>query len=86
LPRISEFYGIVVSMFYNDHEPPHFHVAYAEYGATIGIATGELLKGALPGRALNLVLEWVALHQDELQDNWQRARNHEELRRIPPLE
>jgi hypothetical protein len=28
VPRIAEFYGIVIGMLYNDHEPPHFHVTY----------------------------------------------------------
>ena len=85
MPRISEFYGIVIAMFYNDHEPPHFHAFYAEHRAVIEIASAEVLQGALPRRALNLVSEWAALHAEELQENWRRARDHAALQQIEPL-
>lgn len=72
-------------MFYNDHEPPHFHAIYAEHHAVIEIASAEVLQGALPRRALNLVFEWAEQHTAELQDNWRRARDHAALHQIEPL-
>jgi hypothetical protein len=86
LPRIAEFYGIVIGRFYNDHEPPHFHAAYGEHRAVMRIETQEVLRGALPNRALNLTREWATLHQEELMPNWQRARDHAPLNQIQPLD
>jgi hypothetical protein len=58
MPRISAFYGIVVTMYSSDHAPPHFHARYGEYEAQIIIDTGDPLAGQLPIRALRLIREW----------------------------
>lgn len=68
MPEISSFYGIVISMFFSDHNPPHFHVKYQGYEATIDISTGTI-KGALPPRVVGMVYEWLEQHRDELLDN-----------------
>jgi len=86
VPEISRFFGIVIAINYNDHQPPHFHARYGEYKALIAIPTLTLLRGRLPARALGLTIEWASRHQDELMDNWERARHHEPLIRIEPLE
>lgn len=57
MPRISAFYGIVITMYSNDHAPPHFHARYGEFEAKIAIGSGDLIAGQLPGRALRLVRE-----------------------------
>jgi hypothetical protein len=85
VPRISAFYGIVITMYWRDHPPPHFHATYAGQVAEIQIESLEVLDGWLPPRALRLVIEWAGLHQDELLDNWNRARAHERLSAIDPL-
>lgn len=85
VPRISAFYGIVITMYYRDHEPPHFHALYGEHQAHVVIATLELLVGELPPRALRLVREWAELHRAELEANWAKARARESLDTIPPL-
>lgn len=85
MPRISAFYGIVITMKYRDHPPPHFHAAHAEHQATIDTASLRVIEGALPTRALRLVRKWARLHQAELQANWERARTHEPLTMIEPL-
>ena len=85
MPRISEFFGIVIAMYYNDHAPPHFHAIYGEYEAKIAIDTFKTLDGKLPRRALALVLEWAALHRRELSTNWDRARRGITLKHIKPL-
>ena len=85
MPRISEFYGIVVSMFFDDHPPPHFHARYGEYLAKISIADGDVIAGDLPIRALRLMQEWVGQHKAELLANWNKAERREPLDRIDPL-
>jgi Domain of unknown function (DUF4160) len=85
VPRISEFYGIVIEMYFADHPPPHFHARYGGDEATIVIATGDVLAGSLPGRALRLVREWLDAHRGELEANWDRARRHEQPAPIAPL-
>ena len=85
MPRISAFYGIVVSMYWRDHPPPHFHAAYGGQVAEIAIDTLEVIDGRLPPRALRLLTEWAGLHQDELRENWTRARAHDRLVAVDPL-
>jgi hypothetical protein len=86
VPEISRFFGIVVSMNYNDHPPPHFHVRYAEQKAIVAIQSPTLLEGELSPRALGLVMEWAAMHRQELLDDWHLARQQQPLNRIAPLE
>jgi hypothetical protein len=83
---VSEFFVIVVAMYFNDHKPAHFHARYGEHEALVVIDTLELYEGSLPRRALALVLEWAALHRHELRSNWDKARRGEPLDRIEPLE
>jgi hypothetical protein len=85
LPRLSEFYGIVIEMFFADHPPPHFHARYAGKEALIRIDDGSALAGRLPRRALAFVREWLELHRDEVLANWTRAQAREPLERIEPL-
>jgi hypothetical protein len=57
VPTISSFYGIVIRMYFSDHAPPHFHSVYAGEEAVVAIATGDVLRGGLPERAMRLVRE-----------------------------
>jgi Domain of unknown function (DUF4160) len=86
MPTISEFFGILILMFYNDHAPPHFHARYGEYEALIQIAPLGVLKGKLPPRALSLVMEWAQIHEGQLLEDWNYAANNKKLQKIPPLE
>jgi hypothetical protein len=86
MPEISRFLGIVIAMFYNDHEPPHFHVRYGDRRAIVALDTLVLLEGSLPPRVLGLVMEWAALHKMELTENWNRARRQIPLNAVEPLE
>lgn len=85
MPEISTFYGIIITMFIQEHNPPHFHVRYNEYRALIDIQTGEL-TGNLPRRVIALVYEWLDEHKDELMENWNRIGRGEELKKIKPLD
>jgi Domain of unknown function (DUF4160) len=73
-------------MFYNDHEPPHFHAIYGEYRASVRIEPIQIIEGELPGRAQRLVFEWAEIHRDDLNENWRRAREHARLEPIAPLD
>jgi len=86
VPEISRFFGIIVAMFYDDHAPPHFHVRYGDQKAIVAIETLGVLRGRLSPRALALVAEWAAQHQEELRADWELARRRAPLRSIPPLE
>ncbi len=86
MPRISEFFGIVIKLFYNDHSPAHFHAEYGEFEAIYMIETMEVLRGELPQRAHAMVLEWTALHRLDLKDDWEMARQGLPLKAIAPLD
>lgn len=86
MPRVSYFYGIIIFMYYDDHSPPHFHAVYDEHRAEVGINPIRILDGSLPRRAQGFVFEWAAMHQTELEENWQRARDRDDLERIAPLD
>ncbi|HHQ43043.1 MAG TPA: DUF4160 domain-containing protein [Chromatiales bacterium] len=86
MPVISRFLGVVIAMYYADHEPPHFHARYGGREALIEIASGAVIAGDLPPRVLGLVQEWRLLHRGELKRNWDRARRREPLVPVPPLE
>ena len=86
MPHISQFFGILIYMYYNDHSPPHFHAEYSGNEALYEIETLRVYAGELPRRVHNLVLEWADLHRQELMEDWQRARNGETLSEIKPLE
>jgi Domain of unknown function (DUF4160) len=86
MPKISEFFGIAVYMYFAEHAPPHFHALYGEHEVLVRIDTLDVLRGGLPRRALALVLEWAALHRGELQADWDRARNRQVLAPIDPLD
>ena len=86
MPEISRFLGIIITMYYNDHPPPHFHAIYGDYEAKIDIGSGGVIAGRLPRRAMSLVWEWCDAHRDELKANWEQAQKREPLSKIEPLE
>jgi len=85
MPELSRFLGIVIGMFFREHGVPHFHAVYGEHEISVEIET-ERIHGDFPPRALKLVLEWNTLHESELLENWQLAKQRQPLKRIAPLE
>jgi hypothetical protein len=85
VPRLSEFYGIVIFMYFADHNPPHFHAVYGEHEALITVANGAVLSGGLPRTAAYLVEQRRTERQAELEANWDLAQVPAELRTIEPL-
>jgi len=82
MPTIAYFYGIAIQMFFDDHNPPHFHARYNRARALIRIADGEIISGELPLTAARLVKEWALARRTELEANWQRGLQHETMERI----
>jgi hypothetical protein len=85
MPEVSRFYGIIVRIFYDDHNPPHFHAEYGEREVLVNINTLAILNGSLPARALGLVTEWASLHRQELRTAWDRASRLQPPGKIEPL-
>lgn len=85
MPVLSRFLGIVIVMYYRDHEPAHFHAKYGDYEVTVTIETG-IVDGQFPRRALRHTLEWYELHVEELRADWRKAKAGEPLLPILPLE
>ena len=86
MPEISRFFGIIITMYYDEHHPSHFHARYGSDKAAIEIASLRITEGRLPPRVLGLVVEWASEHQGELIANWEAARSDKALQKIPPLE
>lgn len=86
MPIISTFFGIVIRMFYREHEPGHFHAEYQGQQATFDFS-GTPLSGSMRSRtARRLIEQWATLHRSELESNWRRMKSGEALERIEPLE
>ena len=86
MPEVSRFFGIIISMNYNEHAPPHFHARYGGDQAIIEIRTLQPLGGRLGPRVMGLVVEWALRHREEIMKNWNLARHNAPLDRIAPLE
>jgi hypothetical protein len=85
MPEVSRFYGIIITINFDDHQPPHFHARYGEHRAAIGF-DGSVLAGRLPARAILMVRLWTGQHRDELVADWERAKTLQPLVPIAPLD
>jgi hypothetical protein len=86
MPTIATFFGIIIQMYYDDHNPPHLHAEYQDSKAIFDF-DGNVIKGKLSSKtATKLVREWIDLHTEELEDSWELALNGQELKKIAPLE
>lgn len=85
MPEVSRFYGIIIQIYFGDHPPPHFHALYGEFTAVIDIDRLAVLEGHIPPRALGLVIEWAAIHQDELIAGFALAQKMQRPPKIAPL-
>jgi hypothetical protein len=81
MPEISRFLGIIIFMYFDEHNPPHFHVKYNEYNAVMEIQSLNILAGYLPGKVRGLVEEWAEPNQEELLIMWKTKDFH----KIKPL-
>jgi len=85
MPEICRFLGIIIYMYFNDHDPPHFHTQYNEFRGKITINELQLIEGRLPKRIMVLVLEWANSHRTELLENWETLKKEGKFKKIKPL-
>ena len=83
MPEICRFYGIVIKMFFKpkEHEPSHIHALYGEHVGVFDLRTMTMTEGALPGKAQDMVKEWMTQNQGRLQEMWDTQK----LEKLPPL-
>lgn len=86
MPVLSAFYGVVVKMYFDDHAPPHYHAEYGEHELVVGILPILILAGSAPKRVRSMIVEWSALHQQELLSNWELCKAMRQPNAIEPLE
>lgn len=82
MPEISRFYGILIKMFFDEHNPPHFHAIYGEYNGMFELNPLQMNEGDLPKNAKRMVLEWAQEYKAELLKMW----NEQNITKLPPLE
>ena len=82
MPEVARFHGIIIRMYYDDHHQPHFHAYFGEYAALFSLEPPALYEGAMPRRQQNIILGWAEVHQQELMENWQRARTQQPVLKI----
>lgn len=85
MPVISKFFGIDIMMYYDDHNPPHFHAKYGEYKALVDINKARIIDGFMPSSQMKLILAWAIIHREELLEDWKLSQMMEKLRKIEPL-
>ena len=81
MPELSRFFGIIITMYFNEHNPPHFHVEYNGMHAQFDLTQGVFIKGMLPPKESRLVLAWYEIHKNELLAMW----DTKEFKKIEPL-
>lgn len=85
MPEISRFLGISITMYFNDHMPPHFHAEYNNQEAAFAIDNLSIIAGSLPPRITGFVIEWASQHQKELMANWNLMNINGTFKKVPPL-
>jgi hypothetical protein len=83
---VSQFYGIIISMYHKEPGTPHFRARYGEQRAVFSLGDSQQTEGQLPKRAEQLVMEWAVAHRQELMENWALAQANQPLRQIASLE
>ena len=85
MPEVSRFFGIIIVMYYHEHNPPHFHAKYGDQTGVFSIADLSMMEGHLPQRVISLVLEWAFKNRIKLMHDWELATQKKPLEKIEPL-
>lgn len=85
MPVISMFYGIIIRMFFDDHNPPHFHAEYQGKKAVFDLEGNVLQSGDFPKSKIKYVQTWAEIHHEELIANWEISKTEGEIYKIDPL-
>lgn len=84
MPEICKFFGIIISLYWRDHNPPHIHFTYGEYECSISVLD-RVVDGKAPSKVIAKVNEWMDLYEAEILSLWEKAQKGEKLNRIEPL-
>ncbi|MCL1948534.1 MAG: DUF4160 domain-containing protein [Turicibacter sp.] len=84
MPEISKFYGIRITMYYDEHNPPHIHAEYSGKKAVFDL-DGDPMQGFIPKSQKRQVQAWISIHMDELYENWEIGQRGEKFKKIDPL-
>lgn len=84
MPEICRFFGIIISLYWKDHNPPHIYFMYGDYECSISILD-RIVDGQAPAKVIAKVNEWIDLHESEILTLWEKAQNGEKLNKIEPL-
>lgn len=87
MPVVSQFYGIVITMYFDEntkHNLPHLHAEYAEYDAVFNFS-GEIISGKFPVKQRKMIEVWISIHKDELNSLWNTMHIHNDFFKIDPL-
>ena len=82
MPEVSRFFGMRIAIYYNEHNPPHFHVYYQAFDASYSIESGKRIKGKLPVNLEKIIVKWSKKNRTELLNNWNLAKNKRPLTKI----
>jgi Domain of unknown function (DUF4160) len=74
MPIVVRLQYCVIRMYFNDHNPPHFHVDTTDGRALVAIADGTLIEGRASARAMREARDWAEVNRDKLFAIW--AENH----------
>ena len=85
MPELCRFFGIVIAVFFDEHNSPHFHAKYGGESVSIEIEALRILDGSIPPRSLGLVMEWAAIHRQELSEAWDAVSHQRTPEKIAPL-
>jgi len=85
MPELSRFLGIVIYMYFNEHNPPHFHAEYNEFKVSISIRDLRVMEGKMPAKVMGLIIEWAQENQNELLANWNTIQKEGKYHKIKPL-
>ncbi len=86
MPELSRFFGIIIRMFFEEHNPPHIHAEHQGNKAVFDL-DGNITRGNIKSRtAIRLVREWIDLHVAELKVDWELAQAGREIKKIDPLD
>ena len=84
MPEISRFYGIIVCLYWKDHNPPHVHFTYGDYECSISVLD-RIVDGQAPAKVISKVNQWIDLHEQEILSLWEKAQSGAQIGRIEPL-
>lgn len=82
MPEISRFFGIRIAMYFQEHNPPHFHARYQGFKAVYSINSGKRIEGSMPPKVENIIANWAKQCKKELEENWELMKKEGTFKKI----